>query len=59
MQTDIRISRPIVIHERLRLMPFMEIFNLFNRNNPGANYVTNLAAFPTPGIIWPMRRHSA
>jgi hypothetical protein len=29
-------------------MPFLEIFNLFNRNNPGANFVTNLAALPTP-----------
>ena len=29
-------------------MPFIEFFNLFNRNNPGANYVTNLAALPTP-----------
>jgi hypothetical protein len=28
--------------------PFIEIFNLFNRNNPGANYVTNLAALPVP-----------
>ena len=29
-------------------MPFIEFFNLFNRNNPGANYVTNLAALPIP-----------
>ena len=28
--------------------PFIEFFNLFNRNNPGANYVTNVAAFPMP-----------
>jgi hypothetical protein len=26
----------------------MELFNLFNRNNPGANYVTNIAALPVP-----------
>jgi hypothetical protein len=25
-------------------MPFVEFFNLFNRNNPGANYVTNVAS---------------
>jgi hypothetical protein len=24
------------------------MFNLFNRNNPGANYVTNIAALPVP-----------
>ncbi len=48
IQTDIRISRPFRFHERWQLMPFVEIFNLFNRNNPGANYVTNLAALPVP-----------
>jgi hypothetical protein len=26
------------------VMPFAEFFNLFNRNNPGANYVANVAA---------------
>ena len=26
----------------------MECFNLFNRNNPGANYVTNIATLPVP-----------
>ena len=29
-------------------MPFIEIFNLFNRNNPGANYVTDISALPVP-----------
>jgi hypothetical protein len=29
-------------------MPFVECFNEFNRNNPGANYVTNVAALPVP-----------
>ncbi len=29
-------------------MPFVEFFNLFNRNNPGANYVTNVASLPVP-----------
>jgi hypothetical protein len=28
--------------------PFIEFFNLFNRNNPGANYVTNIATLPVP-----------
>ncbi len=48
IQTDIRISRPFRFHERWQVLPFIEMFNLFNRNNPGANYVTNLAALPTP-----------
>ena len=48
IQTDVRLSRPFRFHERWRLTPFIEIFNLFNRNNPGANYVTNLAALPVP-----------
>ncbi len=30
------------------MIPFIEFFNLFNRNNPGANYVTNVAALPVP-----------
>jgi hypothetical protein len=48
LQTDLRVSRPIHLGERWQAIPFVEFFNLFNRNNPGANYVTNLAALPTP-----------
>lgn len=48
IQTDLRITRPFTFHERWRVLPFIEMFNLFNRNNPGANFVTNLAALPTP-----------
>jgi len=48
IQTDVRFSRPFRFHDRWRLVPFIEVFNLFNRNNPGANYVTNLAALPVP-----------
>jgi hypothetical protein len=48
IQVDLRASRPFTVHERFRLVPFVEFFNLFNRNNPGANYVTNLAALPNP-----------
>ncbi len=46
-QVDLRVSRPIE-RERWTLTPFVEFFNLFNRNNPGANYITDLAALPTP-----------
>jgi len=48
IQTDLRVSRPIKLGERWTLMPFAEFFNLFNRNNPGANYVTNVASLPVP-----------
>jgi hypothetical protein len=48
IQVDMRVSRPITLGEGWVVMPFIEFFNLFNRNNPGANYVTNLAALPTP-----------
>jgi len=46
IQTDLRVARPFVFHERWNVMPFFEFFNLFNRNNPGANYVTNVAILP-------------
>jgi hypothetical protein len=47
IQTDLRVSRPIRFHgEDTALTPFLEMFNLFNRNNPGANYVTNAASIP-------------
>ena len=48
IQLDLRVSRPISVHERWSVMPFMEFFNLLNRNNPANNYVTDLAALPTP-----------
>ncbi len=48
LQTDIRVSRPFHFRERWQAIAFIEMFNLFNRNNPGANYVTNLAALPLP-----------
>jgi hypothetical protein len=48
VQTDLRLSRPMQLKERVTLTPFMECFNLFNRNNPGANYVTNIATLPVP-----------
>ncbi len=48
LQTDLRVSRPIKFHERWSLTPFMEFFNLFNRNNPGNNYVGNISALPVP-----------
>lgn len=46
LQTDLRLSRPFKFQERWTAEPFFEFFNLFNRNNPGANYVTNVGALP-------------
>jgi len=48
IQVDLRVTRPIKINERWTVLPFAEFFNLFNRNNPGANYVTDISALPTP-----------
>jgi len=48
VQTDLRVSRPIRLGEKFTATPFIEFFNLFNRNNPGANYVTNIATLPVP-----------
>ena len=48
IQADIRVDRPFKLGDNNRLMPFVEFFNVFNRNNPGANYVTNIASLPVP-----------
>jgi hypothetical protein len=49
IQADLRVTRRFRFHENWNISPFIELFNLFNRNNPGANYVTNVAALPVPG----------
>ena len=48
IQADLRMSRPVTLGDRWTLTPFAEVFNLFHRNNPGANYVTNVASLPVP-----------
>jgi len=48
IQADVRITRPIRLGERWRIDPFIEFFNLFNRNNPGANFAVNAAQLPVP-----------
>jgi Carboxypeptidase regulatory-like domain/TonB dependent receptor len=48
IQTDLRVTRPFTFRDRVKVSPFIEFFNIFNRNNPGANYVTNIAAEPIP-----------
>jgi hypothetical protein len=48
VQMDVRASRPISFGERWSLTPFAEFFNLFNRNNPGNNFIPDISALPTP-----------
>jgi len=48
MQTDLRVTRPFKINERWEISPFAEFFNLFNRNNPGANFAVNVTQLPIP-----------
>jgi len=48
IQMDLRVSRPIKFGEQASVTPFAEFFNVFNRNNPGANYVTDISALPVP-----------
>jgi hypothetical protein len=48
IQADLRAGRPVKLGDHSALTPFVEFFNLFNRNNPGANYVTNIASLPVP-----------
>jgi carboxypeptidase family protein len=46
IQMDLRVSRPVKLGDRWEIRPFAELFNVFNRNNPGANYVANIGALP-------------
>jgi hypothetical protein len=48
IQSDLRVTRPFKIKERWQINPFIEFFNLFNRNNPGANYAVNVVQLPVP-----------
>ena len=47
-QVDLRVARPFSIGERVKINPFVEFFNLFNRNNPGNNYAADVSALPVP-----------
>jgi carboxypeptidase family protein len=47
-QVDLRVARPFRLRERVEVNPFVEFFNLFNRNNPGNNYVGDIGALPVP-----------
>jgi hypothetical protein len=47
-QIDLRVARPFMVRERASVMPFVEFFNLLNRNNPANNYVADVAALNVP-----------
>jgi hypothetical protein len=47
-QVDLRLSRAFKFRERVSLQPFAEFFNLFNRTNPGNNFLPDISAFSTP-----------
>jgi carboxypeptidase family protein len=48
IQTDLRVTRPFNLGDRWQINPFAEFFNIFNRNNPGANYAVNVTQLPVP-----------
>jgi len=48
MQVDLKVARPFPVGERWNILPFIELFNLFNRTNPGNNYITDISALPNP-----------
>jgi hypothetical protein len=48
IQSDLRVTRPFKIGDRWQVNPFVEFFNIFNRNNPGANFAVNVAQLPVP-----------
>jgi hypothetical protein len=47
-QVDLRVARPFRIGERVNVNPFVEFFNLFNRNNPANNFVADVAGLNVP-----------
>jgi hypothetical protein len=48
LQSDLRVTRPFKIREGWSVAPFIEFFNLFNRNNPGNNYIPDISVLPVP-----------
>ena len=48
LQTDLRVTRPFKIQDRWSVAPFIEFFNLFNRNNPGNNFIPDISVLPVP-----------
>jgi hypothetical protein len=47
-QIDVRVSCPFTTARGVSIVPFVELFNLFNRMNPGNNYVTDVGSLGVP-----------
>jgi hypothetical protein len=47
-QVDLRVSRTFKLNEHITLKPFVEFFNLLNRQNPGNNFVGDIGALNVP-----------
>jgi len=43
-QVDLRVSREFVVSEHTRLRPFVEMFNLIDRQNAGNNFIPDISA---------------
>jgi outer membrane receptor protein involved in Fe transport len=46
-QVDLRVTRDFNFGEKVSVRPFIEFFNLFNRVNPGNNFLSDISAMPT------------
>jgi len=47
-QMDMRVSRKFSLTDNVSVRPFVEFFNLFNRVNPGNNFLPDISALPVP-----------
>ena len=47
-QADMRVSRNFNFSDKVSLRPFIEFFNLFNRVNPGNNFLPDISSLPVP-----------
>ena len=56
-QIDLRVSRDFHWGERTTIKPFVEFFNLFNRTNPGNNFIPDISALPVPAGELDNARH--
>ncbi len=46
IQVDLRVTREFHWTDRVSIRPFAEFFNLFNRTNPGNNFIPDISALP-------------
>jgi hypothetical protein len=45
-QVDVRVSRDFTVGEKVTFRPFAEFFNIYNRTNPGNNFIPDISALP-------------